>query len=162
MLVKVDFMSTVSIGQAAKLFRLAPSTLRWWERQGVFGADRSSAGRRRYGEDELRRIGMVYLCHMMGRMPLDLTAGVTAGPSDVGTWQHAVRDHVKELSRQIDELTAAREYLNHLLRCGGDDPADCPHLDGELQQHTPRGRFDEKSLVDSAQRAGNPDSPGPA
>ncbi len=71
--------NTVQIGHAAALFGLAPSTVRWWEKQGVLPPSRQAAGKRRYDLADLRRIGLAYLCTVTGMMPLEKAAAVTSG-----------------------------------------------------------------------------------
>jgi MerR family transcriptional regulator, copper efflux regulator len=145
--------NTVQIGQAAALFELAPSTVRWWEKQGVLPPSQQAAGKRRYDRTDLRRIGLAYLCSVTGMMPLDQTAIVTSGDTDNADWQRAVRAQIRRLDEQRARLQSARDYLEHLLTCTSDDPtADCPHLDDELIQHTPRGRFADPDIVTAASR----------
>ncbi|WP_184837990.1 MerR family transcriptional regulator [Kribbella solani] len=134
-------MSTVPIGPAAALYEVATSTLRWWEREGVLGTDRGADGRRRYGEEELRLIGFAYLRHVVGLMPLDKTAIVVSAAVEREKWQQTVTEEIAALAARIDDLTAAREYLQHLLTCTSDPPVDCPHLDAELIRRTPAGCF---------------------
>lgn len=142
---------TVQIGQAAALFGLAPSTVRWWEKQGVLPPSRQAAGKRRYDRADLRRIGLAYLCTVTGMMPLEQTAVVTSGDSDNESWQRAVRAQIARLDEQRARLQSARDYLDHLLTCTSDGPtADCPHLDDELIRHTPRGRFPHTDIVAAA------------
>jgi MerR family copper efflux transcriptional regulator len=143
--------NTVQIGQAAALFGLAPSTVRWWEKQGVLPPSNQAAGKRRYDRTDLRRIGLAYLCSVTGMMPLEQTAIVTSGDTDNADWQGAVRAQIGRLDEHRARLQSARDYLEHLLTCTSDDPtADCPHLDDELIQHTPRRRFAESDIVEAA------------
>jgi MerR family copper efflux transcriptional regulator len=152
-----DPQQSVLIGQAAALFGLAPSTVRWWEKEGVLPPSRQAGGKRRYDRADLRRIGLAYLCAVTGMMPLDQTAIVTSGETDNDSWQRAVRAQIARLDEQCARLLSARDYLAHLLTCTSDDPTvDCPHLEDELMRHTPRGRIDAADLVDAARRA--PDS----
>jgi MerR family copper efflux transcriptional regulator len=140
----------VSIGQAAALYGLAPSTLRWWESQGVLPEPPRVNGRRVYTETELRRIGLAYLCCVTGAMPLDQAAAVTSGRRN-GHWQSAVQRNAEAIEEKIAELQRARRYLLHLLRCPDDDiVTTCPYLDQELTSHTPRGHVAAPSLVAAA------------
>ncbi|RZQ60115.1 MerR family transcriptional regulator [Amycolatopsis suaedae] len=140
----------VTIGEAAALFGLAPSTLRYWERCGVLTPPPRRDGRRVYDEADLRRIGVAYLCCVTGMMPLDRAAVVTSGAADLEVWQETVREQIVEADRAIRQLTAARQYLAHLLSCESDDMASCPVLDGELIARTPRGRVTAPDLVTAA------------
>ncbi|PRX99707.1 MerR family DNA-binding transcriptional regulator [Allonocardiopsis opalescens] len=152
----------VRIGEAAALFGLAPSTLRWWERQGVLSPSAGQGGRRRYREPELRRLGLAYLCRVTGMMPLDSTAVVASGRAGLAAWRGTMAAEAAELGRRIERLTAARSYLLELLRCHDDDPAQCPYLDPELDRHTPRGRLPAPDLVTAARAARRRDEKPPA
>lgn len=144
----------VSISEAAALFGLAPSTVRWWERQGVLDPPAREGGKRRYDATDLRRIGLAYLCHVVGRMPLDQAAVVTSGKVVRSVWQDAIGAQLVQVERQMAELEAARGYLSHALSCTDDDIAGaCPVLDAELSAHTPRGRVPATDLVGAARAA---------
>ncbi|MFH9069882.1 MerR family transcriptional regulator [Streptomyces alboflavus] len=143
----------VSIGEAAALYGLAPSTVRWWERRGVLNPPARDGGKRRYGDPDLRRIGVAYLCCVVGAMPLDQAAVVTSGKSTNSAWQGTVGAQITQLEQRIEELTAARDYLRHLLSCTDDDMAECPVLEGELSARTPRGRVAATDLVTAARTA---------
>jgi MerR family transcriptional regulator, copper efflux regulator len=140
----------VSIGQAAALYGRAPSTLRWWESQGVLPEPPRVNGRRVYTETELRCIGLAYLCCITGAMPLEQAAAVTSGRRN-GHWQSTVRRNAEVIEAKIAELQSAHRYLLHLLRCSDDDIVmECPYLDQELMSHTPRGLVAAPDLVAAA------------
>ncbi|WP_218027882.1 MerR family transcriptional regulator [Streptomyces marincola] len=144
----------VGIGEAAALYDIAPSTLRWWERQGVLPPPERVRGRRAYPDAELRRIGLAYLCCVTGAMPLAHAARVASGRERNTAWQATVREQITRLDEQAARLTAARRYLEHLLGCPDDDPvARCPVLDQDLAAHTPRGRVPEADLTAAARAA---------
>lgn len=144
----------VHIGAAAALYGLAPSAVRWWERQGVLDPPARAGGKRRYDDTDLRRIGLAYLCCVVGRMPLDQAAVVTSGRATRRAWQDAVDAQLAQVEQQIARLEAARGYLRHALDCPNDDIAgSCPVLDAELSAFTPRGRFPGSDLVTAARTA---------
>ncbi|MGH3726235.1 MAG: MerR family transcriptional regulator [Mycobacterium sp.] len=140
----------MNIGEASALYGLAPSTLRWWEKQGVLNSPTHNSGRRTYTERDLRRIGIAYLCCITGMMPLRQAAVVTSHTTQPDTWRNAVTEQVADISARIDRLDRAREYLGHLLTCTNEDIVDCPYLDGELRIRTPRGRAGGTDLVSAA------------
>jgi DNA-binding transcriptional MerR regulator len=143
----------VSIGQAAALYGLAPSTLRWWESQGVLPEPPRVNGRRLYTETELRRIGLAYLCCVTGAMPLEQASVVTSGSRN-REWQSTVMRHAGVIEERIEQLRDAHRYLLHLLQCPDDDIVrECPALDDELKNHTPRRRAPAQGLVDAARSA---------
>jgi len=145
---------TVSIGEAAALYGLTPATLRWWERQKVVAQPARDGGRRIYSDADLRRIGLAYLCCVVGKMPLDQAAVVTSGKVSHGMWQRTVGEQITSMGQRIEQLEAAKDYLRHLLYCRGDDMAECLFLDGELSTHTPRGRVSASDLIGAARAAG--------
>lgn len=167
MLVEVDLMSRgavndrpATIGEAAALYGLAPSTVRWWERQGVLGQPARGGGRRIYLDTDLRRIGVAYLCCVVGKMPLDQAAVVTSGKAPHSVWQQTVGEQIGEIERRIEQLRAAKDYLHHLLRCEDDDMVECRFLERELTTHTPRGQVCDSDLVTAA-RSARDAGPGP-
>ncbi|GAA1079482.1 MerR family DNA-binding transcriptional regulator [Nocardiopsis composta] len=143
----------VTIGRAAALYGLAPSTLRWWESQQVLPEPPRANGRRVYTEAELRRIGLAYLCCVVGAMPLEQASAVTSGRGN-RDWRRAVERHVGLIEEEVRRLRGAHGYLLHLLHCPDDDIVEqCPDLDGELMSRTPRGLAAGQSLVAAAQSA---------
>jgi MerR family copper efflux transcriptional regulator len=141
----------VSIGQAAALYGLAPSALRWWESQGALPDPPRVNGRRVYTETELRRIGLAYLCCVVGAMPLEQASVVTSGSRN-RHWQSTVKRHTELIEEKIRQLQSAHAYLLHLLQCPDDDIVrECPDLDDELMRHTPRRRIATQGLVAAAQ-----------
>ncbi|MCF3119209.1 MerR family transcriptional regulator [Streptomyces arenae] len=150
------------IGDAAALYGLAPSTVRWWERQGVLNRPARDGGKRLYGDTDLRRLGLAYLCCVVGRMPLDQAAVVTSGKATRDAWQEAIDAQLVRLERTIAELEAARGYLRHALNCTSDDIAgSCSIMDAELAARTPRGRFPGSDLVTAARAARDGAQGGP-
>jgi DNA-binding transcriptional MerR regulator len=144
----------VRIGEAAALYGLNPSTLRWWERRGVLPSPPLHGRQRLYREDDLRRLGLAFLCCVVGGMSLDKAATVTSVGTVRQKWRRAVEDQVTEFDQRIERLTATRDYLNDLLRCRHDDPSQCPDLDGELIHRSPRGSIDEPDLIRAARQLG--------
>ncbi|WP_242907727.1 MerR family transcriptional regulator [Actinomadura terrae] len=149
----------VLIGEAAALYDIAPSAVRWWERLGVLNPPARDGGKRVYRDADLRRMGIAYLCCMVGKMPLDQAAVVTSGKSTRDAWQRTVGEQIDQLSQQIARLEAARSYLRHLLNCEDDDMAQCAYLEGELLARTPRGRIAETDLVTAARTAHQGEQP---
>ncbi|MEU6582433.1 MerR family transcriptional regulator [Nocardia sp. NPDC046763] len=132
---KVGFMSslsateqTFSIGAVARRAGVAVSTLRWWERMGLVVPAGRMSGKRRYDHANLRRIALIQLWQRAS-MSLDEIATVLAGSSSDRDWRDAVRARVAVCDEQLARITAARDYLSHLIECPNDHPADnCPYL----------------------------------
>lgn len=143
----------VSIGEAAALYGIAPSALRWWEHQGVLDPPDREGGKRLYRDADLRRIGLAYLCCVVGKMPLEQAAVVVSGGTTYEAWQQTTREQLELLEQRIERLQAAAGYLSHLLGCVDDDISRCPIFEADLSAHTPRGRVPEADLVTAARAA---------
>jgi MerR family copper efflux transcriptional regulator len=132
---------TLGIAEAADLFGLAPSTLRWWERCGLLSPRRGGTGRRRYGRAELNRIALVHLTRNSGLLPLADIAAIATGLALRGEhphWHRTVRARLTTLDKQIAQLAGARAFLLHTLECSHDDPTECPVFRREICDLYPR------------------------
>lgn len=117
----------VGIGEAARRFGLAESALRYWEERGLLAPAARRAGSRRYGPNELHRIGLIHMWRETGLMSLDDIARVLGAHSP--QWRDTVRDRLAVIEQQQARLEAAKQHLEHLLTCPDDDPAgECPYL----------------------------------
>jgi DNA-binding transcriptional MerR regulator len=119
----------VGIGEAAARFGLPVSTLRYWEERGLVSPARCQGTWRRYGADEMHRIGLIQLWRDAGMLSLDEIAAVLAGTDQDHDWRTAVAGRLTLLGEQQRRLAAAQDHLRHLLSCPADHPADeCPYL----------------------------------
>jgi len=114
-----------SVGELAERFGLATHVLRHWEDMGLLRPDRDSAGRRRYGRDDVVRVAVIVRSKAAG-MTLDqirvlLDAGADGRREVLG-------EHVAELDRRMAEMTRSREMTLHALDCRAHDVATCPHF----------------------------------
>ncbi|WP_028933713.1 MerR family transcriptional regulator [Pseudonocardia spinosispora] len=119
----------VGIGEAARRFGLAESTLRYWEERGLIAPAQRRGNWRRYGPGELHRIGLIQMWREAGTMSLDEIALVLAGDDGERTWRAVVQERIDAITLQQQRLEAARQHLEHLLTCPDEHPADdCPYL----------------------------------
>lgn len=132
---------TLGIGEAAGLFGLAPSTLRWWDRCGLLDPQRAAHGRRGSGEAELNRFALGHMARRSGRLSLAEIASLAVGPTargDQPRWHGTVRSRITIVEEQLAELASARAYLLHLLECHRDDLAECPVFTQHVRDRYPR------------------------
>jgi DNA-binding transcriptional MerR regulator len=119
-----------SIGNVAARFGLETHVLRHWESVGLLEPGRDSAGRRRYGEDDVVRIAVVIRSQSAG-MSLE-QIGVLLDGGNRG--RHEVLEaHVAALDRRMDEMARSREMTLHALRCRAHDIATCPRFTAWVQ-----------------------------
>lgn len=111
----------LSIGEATARMRLAP--LRYWEARGLLTPPARLRGQRRYDTDALQCIALVQLWRDTGMMSLDDIATVLNGPAAGADWREIVHARKAAITEQVQRLTSATAYLEHLLGCPRADPA---------------------------------------
>lgn len=99
----------LTVGQVAERSGAAPSALRFYERQGLIGADRTAGNQRRYRGDVLCRIAMIRVCQQAGLSLAQIRAalaeavpdGRLPGPPE---WERLAQHLSREVSSHISEL----------------------------------------------------------
>lgn len=105
----------LSVGQVSQRSGVAPSAVRFYERQGLLSSDRTSGNQRRYHADVLCRVAMIRACQRVGltvaeiRTALaELPEGQVPGPED---WDRLSKRLQGELRERIDDLNNALAAL---------------------------------------------------
>jgi MerR family copper efflux transcriptional regulator len=125
----------LNIGEAAQASGVSAKMIRHYESIGLLpAAQRTAAGYRVYGEQDVRLLQFIHRGRALG-FPLEKIAGLLALWQDQGRASADVRQlaeqHIAELNRKIGELQAMKRTLETLARsCHGDQRSDCPILDG--------------------------------
>jgi MerR family transcriptional regulator, copper efflux regulator len=120
----------VPIDEVARRFGLQASALRYYERRGLLQSASRHAGRRWYGRAEVRQLAIIGFWQRSGLMSLDNIAAILAGPERSRGWKQIVSDQRAALDAQIGQMTAARDYLEHLLTCPREHSLDgCPYFE---------------------------------
>jgi MerR family transcriptional regulator, copper efflux regulator len=133
----------VPIDEVARRFGMQASALRYYERRGLLQPAARHAGRRWYGRAELRQLAIIGFWQQSGLMSLDGIAAVLAGPERSRSWKQIVSDRREALEAQIGKMTAARDYLEHLLTCPREHSLDgCPYFEEAIWQ-PPSQRLEE-------------------
>ncbi|MDE0775815.1 MAG: MerR family transcriptional regulator [Nocardioides sp.] len=116
---------TWSVGELASRFALATHVLRHWEDVGLLRPARDSAGRRRYGRDELVRVAVILRNKAAGMSLEQIAVLLDAGAPD----RHRVLEaHLADLDRRMQEMELSRQMTEHALRCRAHDVANCPRF----------------------------------
>jgi len=114
-----------SIGEIAGRFELETHVLRHWEDVGLLKPDRDSAGRRRYGRDELVRVAVIIRSKAAGMSLDQIAVLLDAGAED----RHRIlQAHLDDLARRMQEMARSREMTQHAMDCRAHDVATCPHF----------------------------------
>lgn len=118
----MDAKDLLTIGEVARRSGFATSALRFYEREGLLVAARTSGGQRRYPRSVLRRLAFLRAAQNVGlsleevRDALaDLPAGRTPTKAD---WARLSRTWQARLDEQITGLQKLRDGLTGCIGCG--------------------------------------------
>jgi len=124
----------MNIGQAAQASGISAKMIRYYETIGLIGpAERTGAGYRVYGENDLHTLRFVRRARGLG-FSVEQTHELLTLWRDRGRASADVRRialaHVDELERKAAELQQMADTLKHLARhCHGDQRPQCPILE---------------------------------
>ena len=116
-------MSTsLTIGQLERRSGVSASALRFYERKGLLGAERTASGHRRYPPDALRRIAFIRTAHRVGIPLADVKEALDSLPGGrtptAKDWARVSAAWRAELDDRIHALTALRDDLSSCIGCG--------------------------------------------
>ena len=130
----VDGAELLTIGEVAERTGVAPSALRFYERQGLVHAERSDGGQRRYAREVLRRIAFIRVAQRVG-LSLDEISELLAllGDDECAPVQGRLRDLVDTKIADAQAKVAELEAFTLELR----------RVAVALGTHTPAGPCDD-------------------
>jgi len=112
----------LTIGEVAERSGIATSALRFYEREGLVAAHRTSGGQRRYPREVLRRVAFVRAAQRVGRSLADIRLALHALPEDrtptKADWARLSRSWRADLDDQIAGLIRLRDDLDSCVGCG--------------------------------------------
>jgi MerR family redox-sensitive transcriptional activator SoxR len=110
------------IGEIARRAGLATSALRYYERQGLISAVRTSGGQRRYRRNMLRRLAFIRAAQNVGLSLGEIRTALDTLPAQrtptTADWARLSRSWRSRLDEQIAGLTALRDGLTSCIGCG--------------------------------------------
>jgi MerR family copper efflux transcriptional regulator len=118
----------LTIGELARRVGVAPSALRYWEELGLLPPAARIYGQRRYPESAAGLVGVILLLRDVGFTLAEQKAFMASRGAAPGDWQRLARRKLAELDDQIANAQAAREAINHALRCPHEDILECPNF----------------------------------
>jgi MerR family redox-sensitive transcriptional activator SoxR len=114
--------SELSIGEVAARSGVAPSALRFYERQGLIDSARSDGNQRRYDRAVLRRIAFVQAGRAAGVTLADIRSALEGLPTrrtpSRKDWERLSNRWRDDLDRRIETLQALRDRLTTCIGCG--------------------------------------------
>ncbi|MEV3991100.1 redox-sensitive transcriptional activator SoxR [Streptomyces sp. NPDC049837] len=135
-----------TIGELAERSGVAPSALRFYEREGLIKSRRTSGNQRRYSRDTLRRVAFIRTSQKLG-IPLATIREVlgllpedrTPTPED---WARISECWREDLDKRIRTLERLRDSLTECIGCGCLSLSRCAlsNPGDELASHGPGPR----------------------
>ncbi len=112
----------LTVGQVAERSGFAASALRFYEREGLINASRTSGGQRRYERNVLRRLAFVRAARNVGLTLDEVRAALASLPASRtptrADWTRISRLWRSRLDDQIGALEALRDGLDSCIGCG--------------------------------------------
>jgi MerR family redox-sensitive transcriptional activator SoxR len=115
-------METLTIGDFAARSGVAPSALRYYERQGLIRSTRTGGNQRRYERSELRRVAFIRIAQQVG-VSLDEIRGALASLPENRTptkadWSRLSAHWRRKLEDRITLMERLRDQLTGCIGCG--------------------------------------------
>ena len=143
MLVKVGLMSSLSIGEVARLSGKAASAIRYYEEVGLVDPPVRVSGRRRYAPEVVRRLAVIETAQRAGLTLDEIRLLLQASPSDGAATEQlriVAEEKLPALREAIERAELVRGWLEDAARCCCPSLDDCPLFDEP-------DRLPERSLV---------------
>ena len=112
----------LTIGEVADRTGVATSALRYYEREGLMTADRTSGGQRRYHREVLRRVAFIRIAQRVGLTLVEIRAALASLPQERtptrADWERLSQEWRPRLDEQIAMLQRLRDELSSCIGCG--------------------------------------------
>ena len=112
----------LTVSQTAERSGFSPSALRYYEREGLISAERTSGGQRRFHRAELRRLAFIAAARHVGLSLEEIRAALSTLPTrrspTNADWQRISKAWRKRLDREILALEELRDGLDGCIGCG--------------------------------------------
>jgi MerR family redox-sensitive transcriptional activator SoxR len=118
----VDGRDLLPIGEVAARSGFSTSALRFYEKQGLLEASRTSGGQRRYPRSVLRRLAFVRAASNVGLSLDEVRSALATLPAgrapSKGDWRRLSESWRARLDEQIRALEDLRDGLTGCIGCG--------------------------------------------
>ena len=109
-------METLTIGDFAARSGVAPSALRYYEREGLIRSTRTTGNQRRYERAELRRVAFIRIAQQVGVSLDEIRTALAQLPENrtptradwarlSANWRHRLEERIALMERLRDQLT---------------------------------------------------------
>jgi MerR family redox-sensitive transcriptional activator SoxR len=115
-------METLAIGDFAARSGVAPSALRYYEKEGLIRSTRTGGNQRRYERSELRRVGFIKIAQQVGVSLDEIRDALAALPENrtptKADWSRLSARWRKRLEERIALMERLRDQLTGCIGCG--------------------------------------------
>lgn len=112
----------LSVGEVADRSGFAPSAIRYYDREGLITAHRTSGGQRRFDRSVLRRLAFISAARHVGLSLEEVRAALGRLPQSrtptAADWTRMSKLWRERLDSEIEALTALRDGLDSCIGCG--------------------------------------------
>jgi MerR family redox-sensitive transcriptional activator SoxR len=112
----------LTIGAVAERTGIAPSALRFYEREGLIDSYRTEGSQRRYERDVLRRLAFIRVAQTVGLGLPEIRESLAELPAErtptKADWDRIARAWRPRLDEQIAALVRLRDQLGECIGCG--------------------------------------------
>jgi MerR family redox-sensitive transcriptional activator SoxR len=112
----------LTIGDFAARSGVAPSALRYYEREGLIRSTRTSGNQRRYQRTELRRVAFIKVAQQVGVSLDEIREALAALPESrtptKADWTRLSARWRKRLDERIQLMERLRDQLTGCIGCG--------------------------------------------
>ena len=131
----------VDIGEVAARSGMAPSTLRFYEREHIIASVDRKGLRRQFRPDVFTTLAVVAMCRQAGFTLEEIKLVLATGGRS--SWKAFATRKRDQLLAQAEHLGTIAEQLDHALRCPSPNVFDCEHFRAALARALPvRGDTD--------------------
>jgi DNA-binding transcriptional MerR regulator len=125
----------LDIGEVASRAGMAPSALRFYEREHIIESVERKGLRRQFRPDVLTTLAVVAMCRQAGFTIEEIKALLATGGRPA--WKAFASHKRDELRAQAEHLDAIADRLDHALRCPSPNVFDCEHFRAALDEALP-------------------------
>ena len=115
-------MELLTIGDFAARSGVAPSALRFWEKEGLIRSTRTSGNQRRYQRSELRRVAFIKIAQQVGVSLEEIRDVLAALPENrtptKADWSRLSARWRRRLEERIALMQRLRDQLTGCIGCG--------------------------------------------
>jgi DNA-binding transcriptional MerR regulator len=125
----------LDIGEVASRTGMAPSALRFYEREHIIESVERKGLRRQFRPDVLTTLAVVAMCRQAGFSIEEIKALLATGGRPA--WKTFATRKRDELRAQAEHLGALAERLDHAVGCPSPTVFDCRHFRAALDRALP-------------------------